>query len=294
MFPGQECPGHADLLLRIAVFALRFGYARLILAGGERPERNLLPGRRPREPETRMLAILRRARPAAAVVAAAALVTACAGCSGSSGPSHAGGTSATSQPAGVGQRPAQAAPDGYKWAGSDTMLVWVAIPQTWVALNLAQVSVGQATRKFATTGIGYSTLRADLATLKEEGALFFADPGSSTTSAHGFTTNATALCQDGTGTSAGPSSIAGLETAMRAEYAQIKARVMAVTPTSVVGGRAFAARLALTASAGYGLTELQVVALSNTGRTCIITFSTDDPARFLPIFQRAAATIEVG
>jgi hypothetical protein len=239
-----------------------------------------------------MPAILKRARPAAAVLAAAALVTACAGCSGSSGPTHAAATSATPRPADFGQRPAEAAPDGYKWAGSDGMLVWVAIPRAWVALNLAQVSVGQATRKFATTGIGYSTLRADLATLKEEGALFFADPGSSTTSAHGFTTNATALCQHGT--AAGPGTIAGLETAMRAEYAQIKARVMAVTPTSVGGGRAFAARLALTASAGYGLTELQVVALSDTGRTCIITFSTDDPARFLPIFERAAATIEVG
>ncbi len=242
-----------------------------------------------------MAAILERARTAAAI-AAAALITACAGCSGSSGqgPNHATATSATPKSADLGQRPAQAAPAGYTWAGSDTMLVWVAIPQTWVALNLAQVSVGQATREFATTGIGYSTLRADLASLKEEGALFFADPGSSTTSAHGFTTNATALCQGRTAASAGPDTIVGLETAMRAEYAQIKARVIAVTPASVAGGRAFAARLVLTASAGYAVTELQVVALSDTGRTCIVTFSTDDPARFLPIFERAATTIEVG
>ncbi len=242
-----------------------------------------------------MAAILERARTAAAI-AAAALITACAGCSGSSGqgPNHATATSATPKSADLGQRPAQAAPAGYTWVGSDTMLVWVAIPQTWVALNLAQVSVGQATREFATTGIGYSTLRADLTSLKEEGALFFADPGSSTTSAHGFTTNATALCQGRTAASAGPDTIVGLETAMRAEYAQIKASVIAVTPASVAGGRAFAARLVLTASAGYAVTELQVVALSDTGRTCIVTFSTDDPARFLPIFERAATTIEVG
>jgi hypothetical protein len=174
------------------------------------------------------------------------------------------------------------------------MLVWVAIPERWLALNLAHVSVGQATREFATTGIGYSTLRADLASLKEEGALFFADPGSATTSAHGFTTNATALCQHATGSSAGPATIAGLETAMRAEYAQIKARVIGVTPTAIAGGKAFAARLALSASTGYSLTELQVVALSNTGRTCVVTFTTDDPATFLPIFERAAGTIEVG
>jgi hypothetical protein len=234
----------------------------------------------------------KRARPAA-VLAAAALIAACAGCSSpssSSGPDHGGTTPPTSTPADAGQRPAQAAPAGYKWAGSDTMLVWVAIPQRWVALNLAQVSVGQATRQFATTGIGYSALRADLTSLKEEGALFFADRGSGTTSAHGFTTNASALCQR----SAGSTTIAGLETAMRAEYAQIKARIVTVTPASITGGKAFAARLALTVSAGYGLTELQVVALSDTGRTCIVTFTTDDPATFLPIFEQAAATIEVG
>lgn len=238
---------------------------------------------------------LERARPA--VLAAVALVAACAGCSSpssSSGPGHGGATPATSKAAEAGHRPAQAAPAGYKWAGSDTMLVWVAIPQQWVAPDLAQVSVRQATREFATTGIGYSTLEADLASLKEEGALFFADPGSGTTSAHGFTTNATALCQRATGSSADPGTIAGLETAMRAEYAEIKARVVAMTPASIAGGRAFAARLALTAKAGYSLTELQVVALSDTGRTCIITFTTDDPATFLPIFERAAATIEVG
>lgn len=241
-----------------------------------------------------MPSVLKRARPVAAI-AAAAFITACAGCSSPQSASHAGTTSATpSQSAESGQRPTQAAPAGYKWAGSATMLVWVAIPQTWVALNLARLSVSQATRQFATTGIGNSTLRADLTTLKAEGALFFADPRSGGTSANGFTTNATALCQPATGTSAGAGTIAGLETAMRAEYAQIKARVTAVTPTSVTGGHAFAAQLALTVSAGYRLTELQVVALSDSGRTCIITFSTDDPATFLPVFEQAAATIEVG
>jgi hypothetical protein len=240
-----------------------------------------------------MPSILEHARPAA-LLAAAALVAACSGPSSSSGPDHGAATSAPSHSADSGHRPAQPAPAGYKWAGSDSMLVWVAIPQRWVALDLAQVSLRQATREFATTGLGYGTLRADLATLKAEGALFFADPRSGATSPHGFTTNATALCQRAPGTAAGSGSIAGLETATRAEYAQIKARVITLAPASVAGGRAFVARLTLTASAGYSLTELQVVALSDSGRTCIITFSTDDPATFLPMFERAAATIQVG
>jgi hypothetical protein len=233
----------------------------------------------------------------AAVLAAAALVTTCAACAGSaprSGHATAPSGSPASQPAAAADRaPATPPPAGSKWAGSAVQGIWVAIPQSWLALDLARVSLRRASLEFATTGMGNSALRADLATLTKEGALVFADPASDATSAHGFTTNATALCQRATGTGS-PATMAGLQTAMRAEYAQIRARVLSVTPALVSGGQAFAARLAVTARAGYTITELQVVALSGTGRTCIITFSTDDRTAFLPAFDKAAATIHVG
>jgi hypothetical protein len=232
----------------------------------------------------------------AAGLAVAALTAAGAGCSGSAPASPASSSPSSPAPspqrtAYAGQRPVQAPPAGYTWAGSSSQRLWVAIPRAWVALNLANVSLSQAARRFSTTGIASSALLADLATLKKQKALFLADPASARTSAHGFTTNASALCQSA---GSGAGGLPGLEAAMRIEYASIKAHVQSIKPVPVTGGQAFEARLAVTASAGYDITELQVVVLSTTGRTCFVTFSTDDLPAFLPVFGQSAATIHVG
>jgi hypothetical protein len=236
----------------------------------------------------------------------AAIVTgvsiAAAGCAGSSTPQPTATHQASAPPAtfsappiqASGQRPAEQPPAGYRWAGSSAQGIWVAIPKTWVALNLAKLSLSQVTKRFATTGIGTTAMQADLANLKKQDALFFADLASYVTSAHGFTTNASALCTPATAIEPGAAGIAGLQAAMRAEYAKLKARVLSVAPVSVAGGQAFAAKLALTSTAGFDITELQVVILSSTGHSCFVTFSTDDAAAFLHTFGKAAATIHVG
>lgn len=238
-----------------------------------------------------------------AVVMAGVAVTAGA-CSGSSPasttsapPSQAQtaspGPSSSQQGTASGQ-PAAAPPAGYRWEGSTAQGIWVAIPKTWVALNLAHVSLSEVTKRFSTTGIGTSAMRADLASLKKQNALFFADLASYVTSAHGFTTNASALCPPSEVIEPGVAAIPGLEAEMRAEYAKIKARVLSVMPVRIVGGQAFKASLALTSSTGFVISELQVVVLSDTGQTCFVTFSTDNADGFRATFDKAASTIHAG
>jgi hypothetical protein len=222
---------------------------------------------------------------------------ACAGSSPKSTPSSPAASTASSSPspqAASGQQPTAAPPTGYEWHGSSIQGIWVAIPKSWVALNLANMSLSQVTKRFSTTGIGTAAMQADLANLKKQNALFFADLASYVTSAHAFTTNASALCPPAAVVQPGASSIPGLEAGMRAEYAKIKARVLSVKRVTVAGGEAFAAKLALTSNAGYTITELQVVVLSSAGQTCFVTFSTDHPTAFLPTFDKAASTIHVG
>jgi hypothetical protein len=231
-----------------------------------------------------------------------------AGCSGSGGanagssapaPSasaagaSSGASKQTTSPQAKGQ-PATAPPAGFRWDGNPTQGIWLAIPRTWVALNLAKLSVSQATRKFTTTGLGTAAMQADLASLKKQGALFVADLASYVKSKHGFTTNASAFCPAGGAVQPGAASIPGMEAEMRAEYASIKARILSVAPATVVGGQAFQAKLVLTATSGYKITELQVVILSTAGQTCFVTFSTDNPTAFTPTFSTAASTIHVG
>lgn len=231
-----------------------------------------------------------------AVVMTGVMVTAaaCAGSTPKSTPSAASPTVSSSPQAASGQQPTSAPPTGYVWHGSSIQGIWVAIPKSWVALNLANMSLGQVTKRFATTGIGTAAMQADLANLKKQNALFFADLASYATSAHAFTTNASALCSPASVIQPGAGSIPGLEAGMRAEYAKIKARVLSVKPVTVAGGQAFAAKLALTSDAGYTITELQVVVLSSAGQTCFVTFSTDNAAAFLRTFDTAAGTIHVG
>jgi len=223
-----------------------------------------------------------------------------AGCSGGSTPTAGGSapsspSSSPAQPEAVGStKPTEAPPAGYQWQGTATQRIWVAIPKTWVALNLAKLSLNQVTERFATKGIGTSQMRADLIKLKQDKALFFADLASYVSSAHGFTTNASALCPSASPIQPGSSAIPGLESEMRAEYAQIKARVLSMKPLTIVGGQAFESRLSLTSNSGFVISELQVVALSRSGRTCFVTFSTDKPAAFRTTFSKSAATIHVG
>jgi hypothetical protein len=231
---------------------------------------------------------------AAAGLAVAALAVAGTGCSGSAPASPAPSPAATAAaPASAGQRPVQAPPAGDTWSGSSAEGVWLAIPRTWITINLARVSVSQAARSFATTGIAAHALIADLATLKKEQALVFADPASAALPPRGFTTNASATCQPA-GSTSGSGGIASLQATMRLEYAEIRARVQSIQTAPVAGGQAVEARLTVATTGGYSITEVQVVALSSTNRTCFITFSTADPRLFLPVFARSAATIHVG
>jgi hypothetical protein len=234
-----------------------------------------------------------------------ALLMAAAGCAGSSPASTSApplSSAASTPPApspsaahkASSLEPTAAPLAGYKWAGGSGQGIWIAIPRTWISLNLAKISLSQATRRFATTGIGASTLQADLQSLKKQGALFFADLASYPASAHGFTTNASAVCLAGATTAPGPAAMPGLKAQMRAEYASVQARVLSIAPVSVAGGLAFKAQLILTASTGFRITELQVVILASSGQTCVVTFSTDDPAAFRRIFSTAASTVHVG
>jgi hypothetical protein len=241
-------------------------------------------------------------RALAAAVAAAALA-ALTGCSGSTpsappaSPSHTGTPTVTpspSQAAYSGQHPAEPPPPGYTWAGSTAKEIWFAIPRPWVTLDLARLSLSQLARRFATTGIDNAAIRGDVAALRMQGGLFFADPASSTASPHRFTTNASVLCKPPGPASTSAAALASLEAQMRSAYASIKASILSLTPARVTGGKALEARLAVTATAGYRITELQVAALSGTGRACFITFTTDDSAKFLPVFRKAAASIHVG
>ena len=241
----------------------------------------------------------------AAVLTVAAL--ALAGCSSPGGPAaSATSSAATSAPAASAPasgatapaaqpgQPAKAPPSGYQWVGIAAQKLWLAVPASWVVLNLNSMSVTQAMERVRIKGQPASAMRTDLEGLKRNHAIVVMDLASIRTSPRKFSSNVNAFCA--------PASVepgAGAATALisqaRSDYAQMGAHVVAVRKLTVTAASVVVRfQIRLQSTAGYAIDELQYAQLSRRGRICYATFSTDRPAAFFPIFHKVATTIRLG
>jgi hypothetical protein len=219
------------------------------------------------------------------------------GCAGSetaaphTSPPASAATSSASSPT-AGGAPAEPAPAGYRWQGSAAQGVWFAVPDSWAAVNLGKISAAQAISRFTIRGMNASYLKNVLTELGKRHAIFVADLASAARSAHQFATNGNAFCLPSVLTPGARSSSA-LKAAIRTEYAQIHARVMAVRNVSIDGDRGVEAEFTLTSTAGLTITDAQYVVLTKNSRLCYVTLSTDNPTAFRNTFNEIAGTIRV-
>jgi hypothetical protein len=179
---------------------------------------------------------------------------------------------------------------GYKWAGSTAQGVWFAVPNSWAAINLAKVDVTQAISRFGLKGMSGSFMKSALRQLSRQRAIFVADLASAVRSPHQFATNGNAFCES-TPLAPGASSSPALKAAVRAQYAQIGAHVLALGDTTIDGRAGIKSKTAITTAAGMTITETQYIVLGNNGRLCSITLTTDNPARFQRTFNKIGHTI---
>jgi len=239
-------------------------------------------------------------RPLLAAVTIGSLIAA-AGCGGTSPKSAAAPSktptaspSASATPVPGSQQPAQAPPAGYQWVGNPSQAIWLAVPKTWVALNLSHLSLSQALKRVSLKGVSTAAMRANLTSLKQHDALFIADLTSASTSPNQFATNVNAFCSPEV-IEPGLGAVSVLDKALRVEYDKIHARVLSLknaqaSNTAVI----IDVELALQATAGYTLTELQVIDLTNQSSICEVTLSTDNPAKYLGTLKRISSTVHAG
>ncbi|HEY7144091.1 MAG TPA: hypothetical protein VH637_07575 [Streptosporangiaceae bacterium] len=199
-------------------------------------------------------------------------------------------SSPSAQAAGGGGKPAQAPPGGFQWVGGPQS-VWLAVPDSWIGLNLAKITLSQAASRFAVKGtnVNGASLAADIKQLKKLHALMVEDPASALKPPH-FAVNINAYCIPTPiqliGKSAGP-----LMSVLRAQYAPFNPQHLSLARTRIDGDPAVKATLTLSTTAG-SLTEQQFNVLTQSGRLCTITMSTETPARSFPVFARIASTIQ--
>ena len=233
---------------------------------------------------------------AAAIMAVMAAVGSCGGSGAAaqhtSPPTSAAHSSASPSAPIAGGAPTEAPPTGYRWAGSAAQGVWFAVPDRWAALNLAKVSAAKAISRFAVKGMNASYLKNVVTELSQRHAIFVDDLASAVRSPHHFATNGNAFCVP-TPLSPGTSSAPALKAAVRAEYAQIHARVLGLRNVTVDGDPGVRAEFTLTSTSGVTISDVQYVVLSKNSRLCYVTLSTDNPTAFRRTFNKIASTIRV-
>lgn len=244
---------------------------------------------------------------AAALTAVALTLAGCggSGASPSASSPSAAATTATSPPAPPSPaptattpspgtvRPAAAPPAGYQWVGISSQRIWLAVPDSWVVINLSSSSLNSALRKVSVKGLSASALKSVLTNLRQHHALFLADVQSASTSPNKFATNANAFCNP-TDVEPGPGAAGAFESALRGEYAKLNAQVISIKDTTAGDTLTIRAEIKLQTAGGYPLTELQFVQLTNRSEVCQTTLSTDNPAHYLPVFDKVGRTIQAG
>ncbi len=227
-----------------------------------------------------------------------AVTAAASSCGGSAAKPHASvppspaKTSASPSSGTANGVPAEPPPAGYKWAGSAAQGVWFAVPASWAAVNLAKISATKAISRFVPRGVSSSYLKAVLAELSQRHAFVVMDLASAVRSPHQFATNGNAFCVP-TPLAAGASSSAALKAAIRAEYAQIHARVLAIRNATIDGDPGVRTEFTIPSRAGITVSETQYAVLTKNGRLCTVTLSTDNPTAFQRTFNKIGGTIRV-
>jgi len=233
---------------------------------------------------------------AAVIVAVMAAVGGCGSSGGAaphtSPPPSAANSSASPSAPTAGGVPSQPPPAGYRWAGSAAQGVWFAVPDSWAAINLAKISAAKAISRFGIRGVNSSYLKSVLTQLSQRHAIFVADVASAVRSPHRFATNGNAFCLP-TVLAPGASSAPALKAAVRAEYAQLHARVLALRNVAIDGDAAVKAEFTLTSTSGVTISDVQYSVLTKTSRLCYLTLSTDNPTAFRRTFNKIAGTIRV-
>ena len=222
--------------------------------------------------------------------AAMGLAAAVAASGGSAAASPAPG--AAVGPALVGASARTSVPAGYKRVGGATQGISIAIPSSWVTVNLAQLNLKQALRQMGLKGVSQATLSQNLQALIRLKAVFAADLKSTASAPGHFATNINAYCA-GSGTSdSGSAGVPLLRQSAETELPQmVHAQHVTVTEVKIGGVPGVQARYALASTTSGTLQAAQLEVLPKPGRACFVTLTAAGP---LPsgVLSTAAATAQ--
>jgi len=183
-------------------------------------------------------------------------------------------------------------PAGYKRVGGATQGISIAIPSSWVTVNLAQLNLKQALKQMGLKGVSQATLSQNLQALIKLKAVFAADPKSTASAPGHFATNINAYCANSGTSDTGQAGIPLLRQSAETELPRVlHAQRVTVSEVTIGGVPGIQVSYTLASTTSGTLQAAQLEVLPKPGRACFVTLTAAGP---LPsgVLPTAAATAQ--
>jgi hypothetical protein len=183
-------------------------------------------------------------------------------------------------------------PAGYKRVGGATQGISIAIPSSWVTVNLAQLNLKQALSRMGLKGVSQATLSQNLQALIRLKAVLAADLRSTASAPGHFATNINAYCSSSGTSDSGSAGVPLLRQSAEAELPRaLHAQHVKVTEVKIGGVPGVRVDYALVSTTSGTLQAAQLEVLPKPGRACFTTLTAAGP---LPngVLSTAAATAQ--
>jgi hypothetical protein len=163
-------------------------------------------------------------------------------------------------------------PEGFKPLGSAASGLTVAVPESWIALDLSKDDLEQGLRSSGLSGSGLERAKENLQMLVDNKALWASDPASAEVSPNRFATNLNGYCQSGPATT-----VDELMASAKTELEQLNAKVSEAAKMPIDSGAAGRVVYSFTTS-GIDIKGTQYY-VPTRDKTCIVTLSTDQDGK---------------
>jgi hypothetical protein len=183
-------------------------------------------------------------------------------------------------------------PAGYTRVGGATQGISIAIPSSWVTVNLAQLNLKQALSRMGLKGVSQATLSQNMQALIKLKAVFAADLKSTASAPGHFATNINAYCSTSGTSVSGKAGVPLLRQSAESELPQaLHAQHVTVTEVKIGGVPGAQVNYMLESTTSGTLQAAQLEVLPKPGRACFVTLTAAGP---LPngVLATAAATAQ--
>jgi hypothetical protein len=168
-------------------------------------------------------------------------------------------------------------PAGYQRIGGPVQGLTVAVPSSWVTVNLGVQTLREAIKKVGLHGADQATLAQTLQALQRLRAVYAVDPSSAASSPVNFSTNVNAYCLSSGMTESGSASVPRVRQLAVTELQRLGAQNITQQDVEIGGVPGVQTSYTLSTSVAGTLHAAQLEVLPKPERACFVTLTAGGP-----------------